>query len=25
LNIAATTIENITKFENNQPLEKLAG
>jgi D-lactate dehydrogenase len=24
-NIAATTIENITKFENNQPLEKLAG
>ena len=25
LNIAATTIENITKFENNQSLEKLAG
>ena len=25
LNIAATTVENITKFENNQPLEKLAG
>jgi len=25
LNIAATTIENITKFENNQPVEKLAG
>jgi D-lactate dehydrogenase len=25
LNIAATTIDNITKFENNQPLEKLAG
>jgi D-lactate dehydrogenase len=25
LNIAATTIANITKFENNQPLEKLAG
>jgi D-lactate dehydrogenase len=25
LNIAVTTIENITKFENNQPLEKLAG
>ena len=25
LNIAATTIENITQFENNQPLEKLAG
>jgi D-lactate dehydrogenase len=25
LNIAATTIENITKFENNQALEKLAG
>jgi D-lactate dehydrogenase len=25
LNIAATTIENITTFENNQPLEKLAG
>ena len=25
LNIAATTIENITRFENNQPLEKLAG
>jgi D-lactate dehydrogenase len=24
LNIAATTINNITKFENNQPLEKLA-
>src|SRR5881392_2663600 len=24
LNIAATTIDNITKFENNQPLEKLA-
>jgi D-lactate dehydrogenase len=24
-NIAVTTIENITKFENNQPLEKLAG
>jgi D-lactate dehydrogenase len=25
LNIAATTIDNITRFENNQPLEKLAG
>jgi D-lactate dehydrogenase len=25
LNIGATTIDNITKFENNQPLEKLAG
>ena len=25
LNIAATTIDNITKFENNQPLEELAG
>jgi D-lactate dehydrogenase len=25
LNIAATTIDNITKFENNQPLEKLGG
>jgi len=25
LNIATTTIDNITKFENNQPLEKLAG
>ena len=25
LNIAATTIDNITKFKNNQPLEKLAG
>ena len=25
LNIAATTIGNITKFENNQPVEKLAG
>jgi D-lactate dehydrogenase len=25
LNIAATTIDNVTKFENNQPLEKLAG
>ena len=24
LNIAATTIDNITGFENNQPLEKLA-
>jgi len=24
LNIANTTIDNITKFENNQPLEKLA-
>jgi D-lactate dehydrogenase len=24
LKIAATTIDNITKFENNQPLEKLA-
>ncbi len=24
LNIAATTIDNITKFENNQPLERLA-
>ena len=24
LNIAATTIDNITKFENHQPLEKLA-
>jgi len=25
LNIAATTVDNITKFENNQPVEKLAG
>jgi len=25
LNIAATTIDNITKFENNPPLEKLVG
>jgi D-lactate dehydrogenase len=25
LNIAATTIANITKFENNQPLENMAG
>ena len=25
LNIAVTTIENITKFENNRPLERLAG
>jgi D-lactate dehydrogenase len=25
LNIAATTIDNITKFENNQPLENMAG
>jgi D-lactate dehydrogenase len=25
LNIAGTTIDNITRFENNQPLEKLAG
>ena len=25
LNIAATTMDNITRFENNQPLEKLAG
>jgi D-lactate dehydrogenase len=25
LNIAATTIDNITRFENNQPLEKVAG
>ena len=25
LNIAGTTIANITKFESNQPLEKLAG
>ena len=25
LNIAATTIDNITKFEEDQPLEKLAG
>ena len=25
LNIAGTTVDNITKFENNQPLEKLAG
>jgi D-lactate dehydrogenase len=25
LNIAATTIDNITKFESNQPLENLAG
>src|SRR5438034_3261298 len=25
LNIAGTTIDNITKFENDQPLEKLAG
>jgi D-lactate dehydrogenase len=25
LKIAATTIDNITKFENNQPLEKLSG
>jgi D-lactate dehydrogenase len=24
LNIAATTIDNISKFENNQPFEKLA-
>ena len=24
-NIAATTIDNITRFENNQPVEKLAG
>jgi len=24
-NIAGTTINNITKFENNQPVEKLAG
>jgi hypothetical protein len=24
INIAATTIDNITKFENHQPLEKLA-
>ena len=25
LNISATTIDNITKFENNEPVEKLAG
>jgi len=25
VNIATTTIDNITRFENNQPLEKLAG
>jgi phosphoglycerate dehydrogenase-like enzyme len=25
LNIAGTTIDNIAKFENDQPLEKLAG
>jgi D-lactate dehydrogenase len=25
LNIAATTMDNITRFENNQPLEKVAG
>jgi D-lactate dehydrogenase len=25
LNIAATTIDNITRFENNQPVENLAG
>ena len=25
LNIAATTIDNITRFENNQPVERLAG
>ena len=25
LNIAATTIDNITRFENNQPIEKLTG
>jgi len=25
LNIACTTIDNFTRFENNQPLEKLAG
>jgi hypothetical protein len=25
LNIAATTIDNITRFENNQPLDKLTG
>lgn len=25
LNIAATTIENMTKFENNQPVDNLAG
>jgi D-lactate dehydrogenase len=25
LNIAATTIDNITKFEQDQPLEKLVG
>jgi D-lactate dehydrogenase len=25
LNIAATTIDNITRFENNQPVEKLTG
>jgi hypothetical protein len=25
LNIAATTINNIIKFENNQPLAKVAG
>jgi hypothetical protein len=24
-NIAVTTIENTTQFENNQPIEKLAG
>ena len=25
VNIAATTIDNITRFENNQPLANLAG
>jgi D-lactate dehydrogenase len=25
LNIATTTIDNITRFENGQPVEKLAG
>ena len=25
VNIAATTIDNITRFENNQPLDKLTG
>jgi D-lactate dehydrogenase len=24
-NIAATTIDNVNRFENNQPLEKLTG
>jgi D-lactate dehydrogenase len=25
LNIAGTTIDNITRFENNEPVEKVAG